>query len=150
MGYMENNKIGEAYAFFDCYASKDEIARELPNIREVSQIPGELELSLREVKELVQDKNTDSKLLDFIKGNSIYSTYSSKNIEEARKTAKPIPLKNLKYALKANCASRTNEQVAQQLGDVLNGINYTYFKEGETFTGAIIGQVDGEYGIWQD
>ena len=42
------NKIGKAYAFFNCKASKGDIEGELPFIREFVKTPNELELTLME------------------------------------------------------------------------------------------------------
>lgn len=46
LNYME--KIGQAYGFFDCRASKQEIEAEIPTIRDLVRTPSQLELSLFE------------------------------------------------------------------------------------------------------
>lgn len=144
--------IGEAYAFFDCGASKQEIERELPFIRETSRIPGRLELSLTTTKELEKDPNADPKLLDYIKTHSIYSIFSESR-RELKAFAQPTKMTDLNYVLKAVYTSKTNAETASQLGDVLNGIYYTWGNnEGdEVFKGAIIGKgYRGKYGMWKN
>jgi len=141
-------RTGEAYAFFNCSASKEKIERELPRVREASRCPSELELSLKEVNKLDGDRNTDPKLMEFLRTNEIYSTYPSKHRGLMAK-AKPTRMRDLKYAVRARYPNKTNEETAQVLGDVMNEV-YLNFDEGEIFTGAIVGKVDGEYGLWKN
>ena len=140
-------RTGEAYAFFNCSASKEQIERELPFVRRASECSGGLEFSLREVNNLSEDKSTEPKLRD-IQSTRIYSTYPSRH-RALMATARPTRIGDLKYAIRARCSGKTSEETAQMLGDVVNGA-YTIFDGGEVFTGAIVGRVDGEYGFWRN
>lgn len=51
-------KIGKAYGFFDCNASKDAIEAELPTIRELVLTPSRLELSLIEGVDALKGEST--------------------------------------------------------------------------------------------
>lgn len=57
---------------------------------------------------------------------------------------------DLRYVLHARYPNRTNEKVAKDLSDVVDGIHNNYAR-GEIFTGAIFGKdTEGEYGLWED
>jgi hypothetical protein len=138
--------VGEAYAFFNCSASKQEIERELPSIKEKSKLGG-LELSLNEVKEL-RDNGADQELLEVINNEEIWSTYPAK-YQYLMRRAKPTKISDLKYSIQARYPNHTNEETASQLGHVVNGI-YTTFDKKEIFTGAIIGKANGKYCLWEE
>jgi hypothetical protein len=114
--------VGEAYAFFDCTASKEEIEKEIPTIRNLTQTPNELELYLTE--------GTNS-LKEDIKLRQI--------VGEAREAG-------IKYVMKANYPTGTNRQTADELAGILN---QTYqsplFEEGEEFRGGIFYKKKGQY-----
>ena len=141
--YQTGEQSGEAYAFFNCGASKESIGRKFVR-------SSQLELSLEEVKGFEQKRETDPKLLEFIRQNKIGSHYPSK-YRHLMATAQPTRIADLKYVIKARYHNHTNEETAVKLGaDVLNEI-YLAHDKGEIFTGAIIGKADdGEYGIWED
>ncbi len=128
--------IGKAYGFFDCNASKETIESELPTIRELACTPSNLELLLKEVKELKEDKQIDSNLLKFINENQIYPTFPSK-FKDLMKTAKPIKMTDLKYVIEATYPNATNESAASELSDVMNYI-YMEFGNKMPFNTAII------------
>ncbi|MBI2124843.1 hypothetical protein HYT92_03560 [Candidatus Pacearchaeota archaeon] len=136
-------KIGRAYEFFDCKASKEEIESVLPFIRERVRTPSKLEISLKEVKELQRDKETDPDLLYFIGKNKIYPAFPSRFKAEMR-NAKPIKMTDLRYAIEAAYPDATNEETANRLGDVMEGI---YFKYGNNmpFNVAVVAKIGGEY-----
>lgn len=112
--------VGEAYAFFDCSASKDDIEREMPKIRELTQTPNELELYLDGTDSL----NGDNELGDIAR--------------EARESG-------LKYVMKANYPTATNSQTANELVGILNNAYRPLFREGEEFRGSVFYKEKGEY-----
>ncbi|MDP1729349.1 MAG: hypothetical protein Q8L27_04055 [archaeon] len=116
---------GRAYAFFNCNASKAQIEAELPKIRQVTQTPSNLELTLDNI-EATQDDN------------------------ELIALAKEAKEAGLKYALKAKYPKSTNKQTADELAGILN---QTYqsplYQPNEPFKGAIIYQEKGKY-IFRD
>lgn len=119
-------KIGKAYGFFNCSASKSEIEAELPTIRELVKTPSELELSLIEG---VGNLKGDKKLMNIVK--------------EAEKSG-------IKYVMEATYSNATNIQTANELADILNQAYNTHlYKDGEKFSGKIIYRGRGEY-IFRD
>lgn len=114
--------VGEAYAFFNCTASKDEIERKIPTIRNLTKTPNELELYLTE--------GTDS-----LKGNT-----------ELRQIAGEAREAGIKYVMKANYPTGTNRQTADELSGILNqAYQSPLFKEGEEFRGSIFYKEKGNY-----
>ena len=53
---LSRRPIGEAYAMFDCKASKDKIAEVIPQIREMAETNAGLELSLIKGTAILEDK----------------------------------------------------------------------------------------------
>ena len=104
--------IGEAYAFFDCNALKQEIEAELPTIRKLAKTPSKLELSLVEDPEkLGGDKDL---------------------IQKAKESG-------YKYAIKATYHGATNEKTADELADILiHAYQSRLYQEGEDFKGDIL------------
>jgi len=140
------NPVGEAYAFFDCSATPEDIEGELPHIRERFETPRGLELSLLPVGEFVRGK-IDPKLLKIINEEETGPTYSGK-VEPSRRTVTPARLRDLKYALHARYPGKTNEDAGAALVGVVNGLNYA-FGDGQVFMGEIVGKnPDAEYAVW--
>lgn len=138
----ETTNIGEAYGFFDSSASKAVIQVELPTILQRVGSPKELEVSLMELRDLEKIK-VDSDLLQLIKESEIYPIFPSK-YKDQMKTAKPVKMTDLKYALKATCLGRGNEETAKELEQIINGI-YKKYDDGKPFNVAVVFKVDGEY-----
>lgn len=144
---------GEAYAFFDCNAPRGMIDAYLRgSLQETSgeckhdyPKPSELEveLSLREIKELGRDRNDDPDLLEFIRDQRIYTTFPSR-YKELMKTAKPILMRDLKYVIEAKDDNMSNEDVANQLGIAMNSV-YLRFGEKKPFNVVVVAKIDGEY-----
>jgi len=115
-------KIGKAYGFFDCTASKKEIEAELPAIRELAQIPSQLELSLTEG-------------MDNLKGDSDLMSLA----QEAKK-------EGIKYVLEATYSGATNKETADEVAAILNQAYQTpLYKEGESFKGEIVYREGDQY-----
>ena len=108
------NKAGEAYAFFQCGASKREIESEIPLIRKVVGTPSELELSLTEG-------------MDNVRGNDNLRTLA----EEAKQSG-------INYMFKAVMPDKTNIETADELASVLNqAYQSPLYRPGHEFNGAI-------------
>ena len=78
-------KIGKAHGFFDCRASKHEIEAELPKVRSLVKPPSELELSLtNDTNDLDNDSFTRTIDAGFFRSGSISNSYLLKgNYPEA-------------------------------------------------------------------
>jgi hypothetical protein len=115
-------KIGKAYGFFDCNASKEEIEREIPTIRELVKTPSQLELSLVEG-------------IANLKGNKKFMTI----VKEAEKS-------RIRYVIEATYPNATNIQTADEVAGVLNqAYNTNLYKAGKEFFGKIIYKDRGRY-----
>jgi hypothetical protein len=124
MNKMEN-KIGKAYAFFDCRASKKEIESKLPTIRECVKTPRKLELVLKLTEDFDISNMNDSRLEVIING--------------AKRAG-------INYAMEATYPNHSNEQTAEELSIILNQMYQTpLYKEGEKFRGEVIYKERGEY-----
>lgn len=115
-------KIGEAYAFFNCNATKQEIEQEIPFIRKLVKTPGELELSLTEGMDQIKG---DPKLLAIAK--------------EAKEAG-------IRYFMEATLPNATNRATADELSSVLNqAYQSPLYQSGEQFRGEIVYKEKGEY-----
>lgn len=114
--------VGEAYAFFNCSASRDEMGREIPKIRSLAQTPSELEIYLTEGKDSL---NGDVELRQIA--------------DEARE-------KGIRYVMRANYPNGTNAQTADELAGILNqAYQSPLFKEDEQFVGKIFYKQGNQY-----
>lgn len=113
------NEVGKAYGFFDCNATKKEIEKEIPFIRDFVNTPNLLELLLTEDVNLSE---VDSDLLLISK--------------EA----------NMKYVIEATYPNATNKQTADELSVILNQAYHSpLYKKGERFRGEITYKGNGGY-----
>lgn len=142
--------LGKAYGFFDCSASREAIQEKLPVIQRCIQAPSQLELSLSEMKEIKKARDLDvAKFIayvdvaNFIANRNIYATFPSQYAAE-KKAAKPIAMTSLQYMLEATYIGATNEETANWVGDVINGI-YMMYGNNMPFNVAIIAEIDGEF-----
>lgn len=116
------NTQGEAYGFFYCNASKQEIENELPTIRKLVKTPSQLELSLIEGMDNVRGDKRLNALAQEAKGNGI------------------------NYVLKATQANGTNGETADEVSAILNqAYQSPLYKDKEPFRGAIVYQEKGKY-----
>lgn len=114
--------VGEAYAFFNCSASRYRIEREIPKIRSLAQTTSELELYLTE------------------------ETDSLKEDTELRQIADEAREKGIKYVMRANYPNGTNAQTADELAGILNqAYQSPLFKEDEQFVGKIFYKQGNQY-----
>lgn len=111
-------KIGKAYGFFDCEASKEDIEGLLPTIRDYAKVPSELKHYLVEGMENLGDVP-----------DSVYE-FGNKH--------------GFKYALRAELPGASNRDTASEVGHILN---QTYqsplFKEGDSFRGEVVHEDGG-------
>jgi hypothetical protein len=121
---MENK--GKAYAFFDCSASKENIEKELPSIRECVQTPNALELFLMETKE-----------------NPNVSPLSDAELCAILDDAKEA---GMTYFMEATYPNATNYQTAEELASILNQAYLSpLYKHGEQFRGEVVYKEKGKY-----
>jgi hypothetical protein len=114
--------IGQAYGFFYCRESKDAIETELPTIREVTNVPSRLELSLIEGVEKLRG---DSRLME---------------IAQQEKS------EGMRYILEAKCSDITNKGAADEIATILNqAYQSPLYNKGEPFRGEVIFEQNGEY-----
>lgn len=118
----DTKNYGEAYAFFDCKASKKQIEAELPTIRECVKTPSNLELSLIEG---VENLKGDKKLVA---------------------VAKKAKESGMRYVLEARYGGATNKQAADEVASVMNqAYNSPLYSDKEEFRGGIVYQDRGRY-----
>ncbi len=113
---------GKAYAFFDCNASKGNIEKELPFIRECVKTPNELELSLME--------GTDNLIGD----------------SQLLQIAKEAKDAGIKYVMEATYPNATNHQTAEELSAILNqAYQSPLYADKEKFRGEIAYKENNQY-----
>jgi len=123
------NKTGRAYAFFDCGASKEEIEEELPYIRDAVRTPNDLELSLK-----------DTKNLTGLRGILRLTPLKLSQIAKKAKGAE------IKYVRGATYPNATNKQTADELADILNqSYQSPLYEDGEQFRGEVVYEDSGRY-----
>lgn len=136
--------MAKAYALFDSKARKEELEEELVSMRSTIKLPSELELLLTELKEAT---DLDPNLLKLINQGEIYPIIPSK-LKHLMVTDEPIPIRLLKYLIKANHPTETVDKVTDYLGEIANGI-YQAYDSGAPCCIEIIGQeLDGSYSIF--
>ena len=141
IGDINGPAVGSAYAFFDCDASRQEINIYIPDIRHIARTPKGLQMLLHEG---ISGLQLDKRLAEQIQYPDDYRVMSSERIkqryEEERK-----PLSSMKYSLVANYKGASNEDVANELGDVMNLIHRRCNRDQGMFRGAVVYEKDGEY-----
>ncbi len=136
---------GEAYAFFDCRASKSKIEEGLPYIREQSETPNKLELSLMETREL-EKSGADPKLLQFVRETETCPVYPQR-LRHLKSSAVPKRIGDLRYVLHAIYPGKSDEDAVGELVNIANGVNYVFGSRGP-FRGEIIAKTpEGSYGV---
>jgi len=115
-------KVGKAYAFFNCEASKGDIEKELPFIRKCVKTPNTLELSLMEGTDTLTG---DTQLLQIVR--------------EAKDAG-------IKYVMEATYPNATNHQTADEVASVLNqAYQSPLYQKGEQFRGEVVYNERGRY-----
>lgn len=115
-------ETGKAYGMFYCDASEEAIEQELPTIRDLTQTPSQLELTLVEG-------------MDNVRGDA--------NLVALAKQAKE---QGMRYALEATYPGATNKVTANEVSGILNqAYQSPLYKDGEPFSGAVVYEENGEY-----
>lgn len=118
----KTNYTGNAYAFFNCNASRSEIEAELPTIRHLTRAPKDLELTLTEG-------------VENLKGD--------KKLKELAMEAKS---QGIKYVLEAKYSGANNQEAAKELSGIMNqAYQSPLYQEGEQFSGAIVYKKRSDY-----
>lgn len=138
---------GKAYAFFDCNEPKEALAPDLSAMAEAEGLSSGLELSLSEVKELLQDGHEDRDLLKFVMAKTIIPTPPEKfrHLSSARK---PVKLSDLKYIIEATLPGEPNEEAVFALLPVMNHL-YFEFGGSKPFNVAVACKIGREYMFFQ-
>ena len=119
-------KVGKAYGFFYCNASKQEVETELPTIRKLVKTPSQLELSLIEG-------------MDNIRGNERLTALA----QEAKQDG-------INYMLQASYPNGTNRDTADEVASILSqAYQSPLYKTNAPFNGAIVYEEKGKY-IFRD
>ena len=92
--------IGKAYGFFDCVLSREDIERELPNIRHIAKTPSAMNLYLMDTASVQREP----KIMEFVRMSQEHG---------------------MKYTIEATYENATNRRTAQELGDILNVLFYS-------------------------
>ncbi len=114
--------MGEAYGFFDCSASKEQIKAELPDIRDDARTPHSLELLLIEGPE------------------------NLKGDERLMRIAQLAVNARLKYVLHAKLPEEPNRRVSNELADIMNSLYRSPLCDpNEPFRAEVVHEENGEY-----
>ena len=141
IGNINGRDFGEAYAFFDCDALKQKIEKSEPQIRSEAKTPKGLQMLLNEG---ISGLQLDKTLAEQIQYPDDYRVMSSEGIKQGY-TEERRPLASMKYVLVANYRGASNEDVANELGDVINVIHRKFNKDQGIFSGAVVYEKNGEY-----
>lgn len=129
IGNINGRDVGEAYAFFNCNASIESIAQEIPFIRGLVKTPRRLELYLAEKALPLMGRKPDS--ID----------------PELVEIAMQADQANIKYVLGARSPPNiTNRQTADELSAILNqAYQSPLYGQGEEFRGEIVFRENSQY-----
>ena len=123
MTNQTKNQVGEAYAFFNCEASRPEIEREIVDIRRVIGTPNQLELTLTEG---INQKS-----------------FKHPELREIAHDAKDA---GIRYSLRGRYQNASNKQTADEVASVLNqAYQSPLYKDKEEFRGGIFYDENGSY-----
>lgn len=143
----EAENCGRAYAFMDFEASKKQIEYELPKARKAAGTPSRLEISVREVKELIEDRTTDPELVRCISQNSICPLVP-KGYDGPTSKTESRRMSDLKYVLEAKYSNATNKQASEEITDVTSFLGYTFSKDKPFYSLIISKDPNGQYRPW--
>lgn len=114
--------IGRAYGFFYCDASKSEIEKLFPKIREMVKTPSKLEFSLVEG---MDNLGGDERLIALA--------------QEARQDG-------INYVLQATYFNRTNRETADEVASILSQTyQSSLYESNAQFKGAVVYEEEGDY-----
>ncbi len=131
-------KTGRAYGLFNCNASKEEIEKDINDIREYVQTSPEMRLKLTTMAEFRANPQSPKKLVNLLDNAEVYPIFPSSSKQEMDKS-RPTLAKDLQYVLEASQSGVESEIVARSTGDIVNGVHSLYGK-GQPFLGTIVGE----------
>ena len=137
----KSTDVGKAYAFFDCDASKEDIKKSEPQIRGDAKTPKGLQMLLNEGISGLQIDGTLAKQIQY---PDDYRVMSSERLKQGYKEERK-PLASMKYVLIASYRGASNEEVANELGDITNVIHRRFNRDQGMFRGAVVYEKNGEY-----
>jgi hypothetical protein len=130
-------EAGVAYALFNSSADIPyigDIALEVAEQTDRNGDPSKLELALVEVKDFKEEQNPE--LHYFINDNQIRPIFPS-DYAGPKKEVAPTKLADLKYALMVARRGKTDKEIADYLGNVMNDVWETY-DPGKPFNAAVV------------
>ena len=141
MTHKKETKVGRAYGFFDCDALRQRIEESLPRIKQDARTPHDLQMLLYEG---VSGLQLDETLAEQIQYPDDYRVMSSEKLKQGYEEERR-PLSSLKYVLLAHYEGASNEDVANELGGVLNDVHRRFNKDQGFFRGVVVYEKNGEY-----
>ena len=130
-----------AYAFFDCDASKQELEKSGSHIRNEAKTPKGLQLLLNEG---ISGLQLDKTLAEQIQYPDDYRVMSNERIKQGYEKERR-PLASMKYVLVATYMGASNDDAANELGDVINVIHKMFNKDQGIFRGSVVYEKEGAY-----
>jgi hypothetical protein len=137
-------RVGKAYGFFESDASRPDIEAELPYIREEAQTPSKVVLSLYDGTDKLK---SDPELSRFME-NTIMIPIYSKGLDDSRKTARPVRMKDSKYLIEAEFPGADDRKAASELALILDYIHYSFSEKEYPLIGNIAYKENGRYALW--
>jgi len=140
----EAKNYGRAYSFFDLKQSKNEIESELDKARKSDKAPSGLELTLRDMKEFANDKNTDPDLIKCINEEYV-SPHVPTGYDGPISTIKQKKIVDLKYVLETKYLNATNDEAVAQTIGITNLLYKQFNKDKPFYVDIILKAPDGKY-----
>ncbi len=132
--------VGEAYAFFDCDASEDDLKKVMLGIEKDPETPKGLELT---VQEGTSGLELDERLVEAMQCPGDYRIMTHEMFEKEPKK-KEAPTSSLKYSLVVKCPGLSNQKTAERTGNVLDYVR-TLNENPDLFNCALVYEEKGEY-----
>ena len=130
--YPDTQSVGEAYAFLNYGGPKEKLSREvIENIRDRCQIPSALELGV--FGDVGKKLSQSSELAVLAQGDPALGEI----VRESDKTS-------FNYVIQGRRPGVTNEVVAFELNDLMNGVHHDLYARGEPLTCDIVYKPEGE------
>ncbi len=144
MKYQDiDRKVGEAYAIFDCSASKEDVGAEILFIRDLIGTPQKLELLLTEG---VDWNSKLGKELQTLSSQSIKAGHERSTMLSEKTSFSILLVLGCKYFMRARLPDSTNNEAADRVADILNQAYMSpLYEEGERFFGRVIYEKNGKY-----
>lgn len=134
-------KMGVAYAFFDCDATKQAIVNSMPQTVQKARTP---EGSQLELYEGTSGMPLDRTLREHTRIPGDYRVMTQERIARGYSEERK-PLSMMRYGLIARCAGVDNRTAANELSDIVNCVHREHNRDQEMFRGAIVFEENGEY-----